>query len=103
MIRFSTEEENENLEVKIEGDLDIDSTEIIDEQLLPLLKTYKTVNLNFEQVPFVDSSGMGLLLNIVQSLGEKGTEVTISHVRQEVKDVFELLQIPDILGEGVVI
>jgi anti-anti-sigma factor len=103
MIRFSTEEENENLEVKIEGDLDIDSTEIIDEQLLPLLGTYKTVNLNFEQVPFVDSSGMGLLLNIVQSLGEKGTEVTISHVRQEVKDVFELLQIPDILGEGVVI
>jgi anti-anti-sigma factor len=103
MIRFSTEEENGNLEVKIEGDLDIDSTEIIGEQLLPLMETYKKVDVNFAGVPFVDSSGMGLLMNMVQSLGEKGTEVTISHIRKEVRDVFELLQLPDILGEGVVV
>ncbi|MCY7692157.1 STAS domain-containing protein [Bacillus altitudinis] len=103
MILYSAEEKNGDLEVKIQGDLDIDSTEIFDEQLLPLLENYQTVNLNFEQVPFVDSSGIGLLMNTVQSLGEKGTKVTISHVQKEVKDIFELLQIPDIFGDGVVL
>ncbi|BCB05710.1 STAS domain-containing protein [Bacillus sp. KH172YL63] len=103
MIHFSTKEENERLEVTFEGDLDIDSTEVIGEQLLPLMGKYKSVLINFEQVPFVDSSGIGLLLDMVQTLGEAGTDVTISHVQKDVQDVFELLQIPDILGEGVVI
>ncbi|WMT29091.1 STAS domain-containing protein [Bacillus aerius] len=103
MIIYSTEEKNGDLEVEIQGDLDIDSTETFEEQLLPLLETYQTVNLNFEQVPFVDSSGIGLLMNTVQSLGEKGIKVTISNVQKEVKDIFELLQIPDIFGEGVVL
>ena len=103
MINFSLKEVDRNLEVKIGGDLDIDSTEIVDDQLIPTMEKYEFVNVNFEDVPFVDSSGMGLLLNMVQSLNEKGTKVTISNIRQDVLDVFELLQLPEIVGEGVFI
>lgn len=46
---------------------------------------------------------MGLLLNMVQSLTENGTKVTISNIRPAVLDVFELLQLPEIIGEGVFI
>lgn len=101
MFRFSMKEVNEKLEVKLEGDLDIEGTEMIEEELIPAMEKYKVVNVNFEEVQFIDSSGMGLLLNLVQSLNGKGTKVTIANVREEVMEVFELLQIPDILGVDV--
>ena len=44
---------------------------------------------------------MGLLLNLVQTLNEAGTKVIVSNVREEVMEVFELLQLPDILGDDV--
>ncbi|OMP67513.1 STAS domain-containing protein [Domibacillus epiphyticus] len=93
------ETEDGKIVVRLNGDLDIDSTEIVEEELLPAMEKYKKANIDFENVPFVDSSGMGLLLNIVQSLKEKGINVTISNVREDVQVVFDLLQIPEILGD----
>ncbi|OLN22623.1 anti-anti-sigma factor [Domibacillus antri] len=104
MIEFSMKEaEGGTIIVRLNGDLDIDSTEIVEETLLPALENYKAATLNFEEVPFVDSSGMGLLLNVVQSLKEKGVHVMISNVKEEVQFVFELLQIPEILGKDTFI
>ena len=101
MIRFSLNQGEEHLEVILEGDLDIDSTEVVEEELIPKLVSEKVININFENVPFVDSSGMGLLLNLVQTLNEAGIKVTVSNVREEVMEVFDLLQLPDILGDDV--
>ncbi|WP_227937280.1 STAS domain-containing protein [Alkalihalobacillus deserti] len=101
MIRFLANKVNHTVEVKLMGDLDIDSTEVIEVELMPTIEPFESVDLNFEGVPFIDSSGIGLLLNAVQTLNSQGTKVTITNVREEVMDIFELLQIPDILGEGV--
>jgi anti-anti-sigma factor len=104
MIEFSMKETEEgNLIVLFNGDLDIDSTELVEEELLPVMENYKMANINFEKVPFVDSSGMGLLLNIVHSLKEKGIKVTISQVNDDVQFIFDLLQIPEILGKDTFI
>ncbi|WP_096199945.1 STAS domain-containing protein [Bacillus sp. FJAT-45350] len=101
MISFSTKIMNESLVVKLKGDLDIDSTEVVELELMTTLKSFQTVIIDFEDVPFIDSSGIGLLLSTVQTLNDQGVKVTISNVRKEVMDIFELLQIPDILGDGV--
>jgi anti-anti-sigma factor len=101
MVKYTFVENNENVEVMLEGDLDIEGTELIEEQLIPSLQEYKTVTLNFDGVPFVDSSGIGLLINLVHTLSEMETKVTICKVRQEIEEVFELLQLSEILGEGV--
>jgi anti-anti-sigma factor len=101
MIKFSLNPEEQHVEVKLDGDLDIDGTEVVEEDLIPLLGNYQTVKLNFENVPFIDSSGIGLLLNLVHTLSEAGTSVNVVKVRDGVMEVFELLQLPDILGDGV--
>ncbi|MFX3673190.1 MAG: lipid asymmetry maintenance protein MlaB [Paenisporosarcina sp.] len=103
MFMYSLIEEDKDLQVVIKGDLDIDGTEIINEELIPKMLTYKKVNINFEDVPFVDSSGMGLLMALVHTLTENETSITISNVREDVFEVFELLQIPEILGEDIFI
>jgi anti-anti-sigma factor len=101
MIEVKLNPDGEKLTVNLIGDLDIDSTELVEEELIPAMGKYQTINLVFTDVPFVDSSGMGLLLTIVQTLQEKGIEVSISNVRQEVMEVFQILQLPEILGVKV--
>jgi len=103
MLKFSHDPDGQNLKISFHGDLDIDSTEVVEEEVIPLSEKYKTVNINFEDVPFVDSSGMGLLMNLVRTLNEKGTKVTIANVRDEVMEIFDLLQLSNILGEEVFI
>ncbi|AKP48514.1 MULTISPECIES: STAS domain-containing protein [Bacillus] len=101
MIKYFYNEVEDRLDVKLEGDFDIEGTEVVEEELIPTMLNYKTVNIDFENVPFVDSSGMGLLIDIVKTLNDKGIKVTISKVRQEVFEVFEIIQLPEILGEEV--
>jgi anti-anti-sigma factor len=102
MITFLMNEVDGHLNVKLEGDLDIDATEIINEKI-SIMEKYKVVNINFASVPFVDSSGIGLLVHLVQSMDEKGVKITISDVREDVMAVFELLQIPEIIGKDVIV
>lgn len=87
--------------VLFEGDIDIEATEIIEEEISPVLPQYECVEINFANVRFVDSTGIGLLIKLVQSLKEKGVKVTITQLNSDVNEVFSLLQIPDILGKDV--
>jgi anti-anti-sigma factor len=103
MISYSLTKEDGRLQVVIKGDLDIDGTEIINDELIPKLLMYKKVNIDFKYVPFVDSSGMGLLMTLVHRLSENETSITISNVQKDVFEIFELLQIPDILGVDIFI
>ncbi|MFB5087026.1 STAS domain-containing protein [Psychrobacillus sp. PGGUH221] len=100
MLKLKIKEENENLHIELKGDLDIDGTEIINE-LIPKMLTYNNVNIDFKAVPFVDSSGMGILMTLVQTLAANQTSVIISNVQREVFEIFNLLQIPDILGKDI--
>ncbi|WP_209121565.1 STAS domain-containing protein [Alkalihalobacillus sp. BA299] len=101
MISYQLNEINQGLEVKLTGDLDIDSTEVMELELIPKLEQYSIVSLNLSSVPFIDSSGIGLLLNTVKALQEKEIQVTITEVKTEVMDVFDMIQLPEILGESV--
>ncbi|XJZ27004.1 STAS domain-containing protein [Bacillota bacterium Lsc_1132] len=103
MLLFSLHPEGDSVSVRLEGDLDIDSTETVEEKLIPSLDNYKLINLDFQNVRFVDSSGMGLLLNFVESLKERDVAITISNVAEDVMEIFQLIQLPKIIGEEVFI
>jgi anti-anti-sigma factor len=83
------------------GDMDIDTMELIEEEILPSLKQYAHVEINFSEVPFVDSTGVGLLINLVQSLKEEFVKVKITNLSPQIAEIFNLLQIPDIIGRDV--
>ncbi|PLR89860.1 STAS domain-containing protein [Bacillus sp. T33-2] len=46
------------------------------------------MEINFSEVDFVDSSGIGLLLNFVNCFNEKGIKIKITHVSSNVKEHF---------------
>jgi anti-anti-sigma factor len=89
--------------VWFKGDMDIEITELLEEEVVPALQEYKKVEINFSEVPFVDSTGIGLLMNLVQELRDQNVNISITQLSPEVYEVFNLLQIPDILGHDIFI
>jgi anti-anti-sigma factor len=85
----------------LKGDIDIEATEMMEEELLSALEKFQEVELHFKDVLFVDSTGIGLLMNHVRELCEQKVKVTIIQLSEDVYQVFDLLQIPEILGREV--
>jgi len=87
--------------VRLTGDLDIDATEVFEEQLAPALRECTEVELDFTNVPFVDSSGIGLLLALINGVQGRGHSIVVRQLGEEIRRVFALLQLPEIAGADV--
>lgn len=101
MFKYEILQEGSKSIVKFNGDLDIDVTELMQEEIAPALMESKDIVIDFSNVPFVDSSGIGLLITLVNELREAGNRVAITKVSPDVMHVFSLLQLPEILGHDV--
>jgi len=53
----------------------------------------RSVELDFEQVDFIDSSGVGALLGVYKRLPEQGGSVRLRRVKPPVQSVIELLRL----------
>ncbi len=103
MFNFTLQNASGRVIVNLEGDLDIEATEIIEEALIVEIQNSSgEVELNFQNIDFVDSSGIGLLISIITNLKENNRKPTITNITEDVKMVFSLLQLDEILGKEVV-
>jgi len=102
MFSYKVDNREGNAKVQLNGDLDIDVSEII-EELIPRLLSFENLEFNFSGVPFVDSTGIGLLINLVETLkkNREDVQIQIKHVQPLVNEVFEMLQLQEILGDRV--
>ncbi|MBP1153985.1 MULTISPECIES: STAS domain-containing protein [unclassified Paenibacillus] len=101
MFKYTIENIDSTTIVVFEGDMDIDVTELIEEELTPALLTSSEIEIDFSKVLFVDSSGIGLLITLVQNIQTQGNTVVIVNLSAEVMQIFALLQLPEILGPEV--
>jgi anti-anti-sigma factor len=105
MFSYYIENDDRHVFVKMVGDLDIDVTEVVEQELLPGLLPYQTITLDLGSVPFVDSTGIGVLINLVETLKKdrEGIKISIPEVQPLVQEVFDMIQLREILGEGVLL
>ncbi|GGA29676.1 STAS domain-containing protein [Paenibacillus physcomitrellae] len=101
MFNYTLTQKDSLATVLLSGDMDIDVTEILQEDLAPKLRGAASIELDFSQVDFVDSSGIGLLITLIKDLKAQGIKVLIRNLSPEVEYVFSLLQLPLILGDDV--
>ncbi|PYE48825.1 STAS domain-containing protein [Paenibacillus barcinonensis] len=101
MFNYALIQHEAQITVALQGDIDLDVTEVLQEEIAPQLVPPMQVEFDFTDVAFVDSSGIGLLITLIQGLKERGQKVLIRHVKPEVQYIFTLLQLPLILGEDV--
>jgi anti-anti-sigma factor len=98
MFIYRMDDQGSRIVVSFEGDLDIEATEIMEEEVIPALLSYKNLEIDFANVPFVDSSGIGLFIKLVQAVRDQGGDVVIRRLTPAVMEVFSLLQLPQIIG-----
>ncbi len=78
------------------GSVDSASAQCLEENLATLLdRGTKYVIVDFSEVTFVSSAGIGILLGTVSSLRERGGDLIFMKIPTEIEQIFEILNIND--------
>ncbi|AMV10719.1 STAS domain-containing protein [Geobacillus sp. G4] len=97
MFLYELAKNGQNVDVYFKGDLDIEATEAM-EAMFQEIRCFHTVSFDLSAVPFVDSTGIGLLVHFIDALKEDGKQVMIFGIQPEVNEVFRIVQLEEILG-----
>jgi anti-anti-sigma factor len=105
MFSWKIEKTEMDVSIKFIGDLDIEATELIEDEMIPVIAAYRNIVLDFSDVSFVDSTGIGLLINLIDTKEDNlgMGKILIKNIQPLVREVFEILQLEEILGEKAVL
>ena len=95
---YNVKEEGNVATVYLDGEIDMDVTEKAKEVILPLVEAKKEVHLNLNDVQYMDSSGISVLIESHQKALEKNTKVVIKDVSKSVLKVIMMAKLEQILN-----
>lgn len=99
MMLLETQKVNNSLIVKVKGELDLLTAETFRNLVERAINREKAQNLilDMEQVDFIDSSGLGVILGRYRRIREQGGNMAIVGVKPHVKRILELAGIMGIV------
>ena len=90
-IRYLFSERADRWEVKIMGEVDIHSSQEVKEKLNTILnEKEKNMIINAEELDYIDSTGLGMLIGIVKRLKEKNLDLTLVRLQPSVLKLFQI-------------
>ncbi|MBF0569177.1 MAG: STAS domain-containing protein [Candidatus Omnitrophica bacterium] len=85
--------------VSLKGELNMENTHRLRGTFKKILKEKKAkVLIDFDDVPFIDSSGIALLIEIVQSFGKANGRMCLCHINSKILSVFEITKVSKLFG-----
>ncbi len=94
---FKTKIQNtqENIVVELSGDLDIESSEEMKNEILEVYdEKRKNILVDLEKLDYLDSMGIGALISVYNTLKENGNVIKIINAQ---KNIYKLFKITDLL------
>lgn len=93
--------EHNILKVNLQGSLDINGVDWLEDKMSEIdFSSLKEVSFNMQHVEFIDSTGIGSLLNLTRLLDEQGIRFEIINVNEDIREIFRILDLEEILGGG---
>ena len=89
-MNLKIEETDEKYVVTLEGDMDTPAVKEIKDEVEVLYKGDKDVDINCSGLRYIASSGLRILLGIIQGASNSGKNVVIRGLNDEIKNVFEM-------------
>jgi anti-anti-sigma factor len=85
--------------VSIEGNIALDGVNEAKDYLRPLLENpeIKGLLINFSQVNFIDSSGIGLIVSLFKTLQQKEAKFGLSNLSKKNEEIFSITRLNKIL------
>ena len=97
MFKANVEEKKDYLLVKLIGDLDVYSKEDFSKFVE---KSLKNTDIDFiidlEELEYIDSTGLGMFINIYKDQEEKGKNIKIINPKENIKKLFKITDISDL-------
>ncbi|WP_053217404.1 STAS domain-containing protein [Virgibacillus senegalensis] len=85
--------------VTLTGEIDAYTAPQLKEQLLPLTKeSGKVVEVNLENVNYMDSTGLGVFVSALKSTKENNSELKLVQLQDRVMRLFEITGLTDIIN-----
>ncbi len=90
------QEQGDVLLVKPDGRLDTNTSKELEEAVLPELEKYADITLDFENLQYLSSAGLRVLLSIQKKM--KGRQFKLVNVNKNIMEVFEITGFVDFLN-----
>ena len=92
-LNYNIVEEQDVIKISLEGDLDAYSSDDFKEAVLNALSDPKDIELNATKLDFIDSTGLGSLISIYNSIKEQNKNISIEGIKPNVKQIFEITEL----------
>ncbi len=90
--------EDKYITLQPKGELDANSSVHLDEVIQKLIENDQVnIHVNFQDVEYISSAGMGVFISYIDEIKHKGGKIILSQLSENVKDVFELLGLNQII------
>ena len=97
-IALNTRETGDASIIEVRGYLDTTTASNLEEQLQAMAAEGKTLQLlDLSRVDYVSSAGWGVFISVVRALRERGGDLKLVGMQNDVHEVFELLEFRSIL------
>lgn len=91
------QQDGEQLLVRITGRIDTNTAPEFQKEVKPELERVGKLVLDFEQVDYISSAGLRVLLDLEQTMEEKDGSMEVCNVNSVIRDVFDITGFLDIL------
>ena len=94
MLKITSKVEGEKASISLEGKLDTNSAHDFNDEVMPILDTVKKLVLDFENLEYISSAGLRVLLVVIKKMNEAGSMIVIN-VNESVMDILDMTGISD--------
>lgn len=84
--------------IELKGVLDISTVKSFQDSLSSL-KNLQEITIDFENLSFIDSTGVGSLNQVIKKLHNDKIKVKVKNISKDIYEIFEILGLPEIFGE----
>ncbi len=94
----SFDEENDHWKIELSGEIDISTAKIFRETLEKVYQEkQKDISLYFDQLTYIDSTGLGVIIGAYGKMKEKNNRIQILNPKQNIKKLLTITSLDQIL------
>ena len=87
--------------INVNGEIDLNTVEVLEKALNEAFPQKKDIIIDMANVRFIDSTGIGLLVQTYKKLKQMGNKITILNAQENVRKVFRITCLEDTFNMGV--
>lgn len=92
-LNYDINEEKDLIKISLNGDLDAYSSDEFKEAVLKKVSSSKDILINAKKLNFIDSTGLGSLISIYNTIKEQDKNISIEEIKPNVKQIFEITEL----------